>query len=106
MQLELTLNGRPVSVRAEPDETLLHVPPERLGLRSMTDGCAPEGSGGACIAVVDGHAVVSCAPQPAQANGKAELTLEAVAERARELRADAFVARPRLTRAARKDAPR
>ncbi len=62
--MEFTLNGRPVSVRPAPGASLLEVLRGELGLRSMKDGCAPEGSCGACTVIVDGRAVVSCA-QPA-----------------------------------------
>ncbi|MDQ7848948.1 MAG: 2Fe-2S iron-sulfur cluster-binding protein, partial [Armatimonadota bacterium] len=46
--MEFILNGRPVSVEAREGESLLEVLRERCGLTSMKDGCAPEGSCGAC----------------------------------------------------------
>src|SRR5438477_90589 len=75
--IEFTLNGRPVSTEASDGETLLDVLRERLGLTSMKDGCAPEGSCGACTVMVDGKAVVSCAQRASHARGKAVVTLEA-----------------------------
>ena len=46
--MDFTLNGRPVSIEAEPGTSLLELLREGFGLRSMKDGCAPEGSCGAC----------------------------------------------------------
>ena len=46
------------------------------GLRSMKDGCAPEGSCGACTVIVDGRAVVSCAQPASRVDGRSVLTLE------------------------------
>ncbi len=41
--MELTLNGTPVSVEVEEDESLLDLLRGRLGLRSPKDGCARKG---------------------------------------------------------------
>ena len=62
------------------------------GLRSMKDGCAPEGSCGACTVIVDGRAVVSCA-QPADARRRIAtvVTLEGLPADVRGAWADAFV---------------
>ena len=64
----------------------------RLGLRSVKDGCAPEGSCGACTVIVDGRAVVSCAQQAARVEGKHVVTQEGLAEETRRLWAERFVA--------------
>jgi len=92
MELRFTLNGQPAFVEVRPDERLLDVLRERLGLRSMKDGCAPEGSCGACTVLVDGRAVVSCAQPAARIAGKAVVTLEGLSPATRDLWADAFVA--------------
>ena len=42
--MRLTLNGREVDVEARPESSLLELLREGFGLRSMKDGCAPEGS--------------------------------------------------------------
>ena len=63
--LEFNLDGRAVSVAVEPGTSLLELLRDELGLRGPKDGCAPEGSCGACTVIVDDHAVVSCA-QPAE----------------------------------------
>jgi len=90
--MELTLNGESVSVEPRADESLLELLRERFGLRSVKDGCAPEGSCGACTVIVDGHAVVSCAQKASRAEGKHVLTQEGLDEDARRLWADCFVA--------------
>jgi aerobic-type carbon monoxide dehydrogenase small subunit (CoxS/CutS family) len=45
--MDFTLNGRWVDLAVRPDASLLEVLREDCGLRSMKDGCAPEGSCGA-----------------------------------------------------------
>jgi selenium-dependent xanthine dehydrogenase len=90
--VELTLNGELVSVEVEEGETLLDLLRGRLGLRSMKDGCAPEGSCGACTVIVDGHAAVACAQPAARMAGKSIVTQEGLAADARLLWADCFVA--------------
>jgi aerobic-type carbon monoxide dehydrogenase small subunit (CoxS/CutS family) len=89
--MELTLNGHPVSVTAEPGESLLQVLRGPCGLRSMKDGCAPEGSCGACTVIVDGRAVVSCAQPAERFAGRAVETLEGLPDGHRDLWAEAFV---------------
>jgi xanthine dehydrogenase molybdenum-binding subunit len=90
--VELTLNGNPVSVEVEASESLLDLLRGRLGVRSVKDGCAPEGSCGACTVIVDGRAVVSCAQQAARVAGKHVLTQEGLSQEARRLWAECFVA--------------
>ena len=90
--MELTLNGERVSVEPDEDESLLELLRERLGLRSMKDGCAPEGSCGACTVIVDGRAVVSCAQKAARVEGKEVVTLEGLPEERRRLWAACFAA--------------
>ncbi|HEY5628563.1 MAG TPA: 2Fe-2S iron-sulfur cluster-binding protein, partial [Candidatus Limnocylindrales bacterium] len=88
--MEFTLNGRPVSVEAAPDDSLLDLLRGAPGLRSMKDGCAPEGSCGACTVIVDGHAVVSCAQPAGRVAGRTVETLEGLPEASRAIWADAF----------------
>ena len=59
--MDLTLNGEPVSVDVRPRMSLLELLREELGVTSVKDGCAPEGSCGACTGLIDGKAGVSCA---------------------------------------------
>jgi xanthine dehydrogenase molybdenum-binding subunit len=89
--MQLVLNGRQVSVDAEPGESLLQVLRERCGLRSMKDGCAPEGSCGACTVLVDGRPVVSCARDAARCADHEVVTLEGLSPDVRSAWADAFV---------------
>jgi xanthine dehydrogenase molybdenum-binding subunit len=90
--MDLTLNGEPVSVQARPGMSLLELLREELGVTSVKDGCAPEGSCGACTILLDGKPVVSCAQPAARADGRSIVTHEGLPERERELWADAFVA--------------
>src|SRR3989304_3274802 len=90
--MEFTLNGRPVSVEVRDGESLLDLLRERCGLTSMKDGCAPEGSCGACTVMVDGKAAVSCAQPAARVAGKSVTTLEGLPAERRTQWADSFVA--------------
>jgi aldehyde oxidoreductase len=89
--MDFTLNGRAVAVEVAPGESLLGVLRGACGLRSMKDGCAPEGSCGACTVIVDGHAVVSCAQPATRVAGRVVETLEGLPGDARDLWADAFI---------------
>ena len=90
--MELTLNGRAVVVSVRPEASLLELLRGEFGLRSMKDGCAPEGSCGACTVMVDGRAVVSCAQPAARFAGRSVVTLEGLPAETRELWADAMTA--------------
>jgi xanthine dehydrogenase molybdenum-binding subunit len=90
--MDFTLNGRAMQLDVDPDASLLDVLRDRCGLRSLKDGCAPEGSCGACTVIVDGHAVVSCARTVRRAEGRVIETLEGLPPGSRSLWADAFVA--------------
>src|SRR5438034_1577221 len=90
--MEFTLNGRSVSADVREGATLLELLREVCGLTSVKDGCAPEGSCGACTVMVDGKAVVSCAQPASRAAGKEILTQEGLTSDQRELWADCFVA--------------
>ena len=90
--MDFTLNGRAVAVDAAPGASLLDVLRDTCGLRSMKDGCAPEGSCGACTVIVDGRAVVSCAQAAERVRGRVVETLEGLPADARDQWAHAFVA--------------
>ncbi|HET9521019.1 MAG TPA: selenium-dependent xanthine dehydrogenase [Candidatus Limnocylindrales bacterium] len=92
MEISFSLNGQPVSVEVRDGERLMEVLRDRFGLRSMKDGCAPEGSCGACTVLVDGRAAVSCAQDATRVQGRAVVTLEGLPEATRDLFAGAFVA--------------
>ena len=74
--MELTLNGRKVVAEPADGQSLLELLRDDLGLRSLKDGCAPEGSCGACTVLVDGRAAVSCAQPAARVAGKHVVTQE------------------------------
>ena len=87
--MEFTLNGAQVVVEPR-GQSLLEVLRDDLGLRSVKDGCAPEGSCGACTVIVDGHAVVSCAQKATRFEGKRVVTQEGLTEADRRLWAESF----------------
>ena len=69
------VNGKPVSVNAEPDTPLLYVLREDLQLNAAKFGCGL-GQCGACTVMVDGEAVFSCVTPIATLEGKKVTTLE------------------------------
>ena len=90
--MELTLNGERVTAHPRADESLLELLREEFGLCSVKDGCAPEGSCGACTVIVDGKAVVSCAQKATRIEGKHVMTQEGLPDEKRRVWADCFVA--------------
>jgi selenium-dependent xanthine dehydrogenase len=90
--VDLTLNGQAVSVDVRPGMSLLELLRDELGITSVKDGCAPEGSCGACTVLVDGRAVVSCAQSAERATGRSIVTQEGLSEGEREHWAEGFVA--------------
>jgi len=90
--MDLTLNGRPVSVELRPGMSLLELLREELGVTSVKDGCAPEGSCGACTVLMDGKAVVSCAQKAERAAERNVVTQEGLAHEEREERPQGGVA--------------
>ncbi|HET7514546.1 MAG TPA: selenium-dependent xanthine dehydrogenase [Gaiella sp.] len=90
--MELALNGLKVVAEPRDGQSLLELLRDDFGLRSMKDGCAPEGSCGACTVLVDGHAVVSCAQKATRVEGKAVVTQEGLGDTERRIWAESFVA--------------
>jgi xanthine dehydrogenase molybdenum-binding subunit len=90
--MEFTLNGRSVSVEPREEATLLEVLREQCGVTSVKDGCAPEGSCGACTVIVEGKAVVSCAQPARRFDGRAVTTQEGLTPEQRTVWSHAFVA--------------
>jgi len=89
--MELTLNGERIVAETREGQSLLELLRDDLGLRSVKDGCAPEGSCGACTVLVDGRAVVSCAQKATRVAGKHVITQEGLSEDERRLWAESFV---------------
>lgn len=90
--MDFMLNGKPVTADVAEGESLLEVLRESCGITSVKDGCAPEGSCGACTVLVDGKAVVSCAQRAARFAGREVTTQEGLSGQERALWAGSFVA--------------
>lgn len=76
MKIELTLNGEPTTLEAEPHEFLLEAI-RRTGLTGTKRGCE-SGDCGACAVIVDGDEVPSCIVLAAQAGGHSVTTIEGI----------------------------
>ena len=74
----LRVNGRAHQVRSEPDDSLLSVLRDDLGLTGSKFGCG-EGFCGACTVLVDGEAVRSCVTRVGAIGGKSITTIEGIA---------------------------
>jgi xanthine dehydrogenase molybdenum-binding subunit len=90
--IDLTLNGKPITLNASEGTSLLDVLRNEAGLLSLKDGCQPQGQCGCCLALIDGKPKVTCAMPAKMAAGKEVLTLEGLPEDERKLIADSFVA--------------
>ncbi len=75
MTVSLEVNGQTHSLDIEPQETLLHVLRERLGLTGTKANCE-EGECGACTVLLDNRPVNSCLLLAARAQGFRIQTIE------------------------------
>jgi carbon-monoxide dehydrogenase small subunit len=73
-----TVNGDAVQFACEPNETLLDVLRNRLGLTGTKEGCGT-GDCGSCSVQVDGRLVCSCLVLGAEAQGRKIATVEGMA---------------------------
>jgi len=89
--IDFTLNGRAVSIEPAEKESLLDALRERCDLLSVKDGCQPQGRCGACLALINGRPVVTCAVPATRAAGKEITTLEGLGDEERAQIAQAFV---------------
>ena len=79
MSIELTVNGRIVSIQAAGDTPLLDVLRNHLDLKGSRYGCGLEQCG-SCMVVIDGKAEYSCARDVATVAGQHVETVESLLE--------------------------
>jgi aerobic carbon-monoxide dehydrogenase small subunit len=77
-RLELEVNGEHVEARVEPQELLLDVLRDRLGLKGPKRSCEVQVCG-TCTVLVDGLPVSSCCMLASEAEGREVLTIEGFA---------------------------
>jgi aerobic carbon-monoxide dehydrogenase small subunit len=80
--LNLRVNGEPIHLLTEEDETLLEVLRNRLMLTGTKQGCG-EGQCGHCTVLLNGKAVNSCLTLALEAEGSEVITIEGLAEEGR-----------------------
>lgn len=79
IHVNTSINGDAVEYLCDPDETLLDVLRNHVGLTGAKEGCG-SGDCGACSVELDGRLVCSCLVLAAEAEGKEVLTVEGLAD--------------------------
>jgi carbon-monoxide dehydrogenase small subunit len=79
IQVSTMINGDPTEFLCGPDETLLDVLRNRLGLTGAKEGCGT-GDCGACSVTLNGRLVCSCLVMGAEAEGGEIATVEGMAQ--------------------------
>lgn len=74
-----TINDDDVEFLCQPNETLLDILRNRLGLMGAKEGCGT-GDCGACSTIMDGRVVCSCLVLGAEAQGRTIETIEGMAK--------------------------
>ncbi|MFO1033165.1 MAG: (2Fe-2S)-binding protein [Hyphomicrobiales bacterium] len=77
--VKTTINGDTVEFACQPDESLLDVLRNRLGLTGAKEGCG-SGDCGACSVILDGRLVCSCLVLGAEMDGRKLETIEGMAD--------------------------
>jgi carbon-monoxide dehydrogenase small subunit len=77
--IELTVNGEKCFLEVKPNQTLVDVLREDLGLTGTKKGCG-EGKCGSCTVLMNGRPVNSCLVLAPQAEGADIVTIEGLAE--------------------------
>jgi xanthine dehydrogenase molybdenum-binding subunit len=90
-KIRFNLNGTAVEASYEPGMHLLDVLREEIGVMSPKNGCAPEGSCGCCLVMIDGHPALSCLRKPEQTDGCDVVTVEGLSDDMRRSIGEAFV---------------
>ena len=75
MRIELTVNGEKHLIEAEPEETLLKILRDKLGLTGAKKGC-DTGTCGLCMVILDGETVKSCQIKAKQLKMNKVVTVE------------------------------
>jgi carbon-monoxide dehydrogenase small subunit len=75
MNVTLKVNGRSYPLSVRPNEILLNVLRDRLGLTGTKYGCGI-GECGACTVLLDGRAILSCQTLAFTVDGRAITTIE------------------------------
>ena len=75
-----TINGEEAEYLCEPQETLLDVLRDEVGLTGTKEGCS-SGDCGACSVIFDGRLICSCLCLAIEAEGATVETIEGIAER-------------------------
>ncbi len=83
MTIEFSCDGEQVQV---PDDgrTLLEVLRDVIGVRSLKDGCSPQGQCGCCTVLVDGQPRVACVTPARRMKGRSITTIEGMSEDRRD----------------------
>ena len=77
--VEINVNGQPRQAEVEPRTLLVHFLREELGLTGTKIGCDTSQCG-ACVVMLDGIAVKSCACLAVQVDGSSVTTIEGLAQ--------------------------
>jgi carbon-monoxide dehydrogenase small subunit len=78
IHIETTINGEPVELLCDGDETLLTALREGLGLTGTKEGCST-GDCGACSVLLDGRLVPACLVLAPEVAGRQVTTIEGIA---------------------------
>jgi len=89
--ITFNLNGKSVTAPYEPGMHFLQVLREECGVVSVKDGCAPEGTCGCCVVLIDGTPAMSCLRKPEQMNGRDVVTVEGLPDSTRRIISEAFL---------------
>ncbi|MBA4391590.1 MAG: ferredoxin [Syntrophus sp. (in: bacteria)] len=79
MRISFVLNGKEIVINAEPDQRVIDLLREDLGLTGAKEGCGA-GECGACTILVDNESRLSCLMLAAQLEGKTITTIEGIAK--------------------------